>query len=206
VSEGIPYKLVGGVGFYKRREVKDLMAYLRVVNNPNDEISLFRIINVPGRGIGHKSVETFAGWAVARGLTYAEALEASARGEATPLSGRAAKSLVDFGRMIGDLRELTDGGNLVVIYDELVARIGYTLYLSEISDTPEQVTERMEKGLHGHFDEVMAKKKYSPDDVEAGRAYVGAYVEFVHYAEHLYDAAESAASEGGHKSAPAHTH
>jgi hypothetical protein len=68
------------------------------------------------------------------------------------------------------------------------------------------VTERMERRLHSHFDAVMAKKKYVPDDVEAGRAYVGAYVEFAHYAERLYDAAESAAPEGGHKSAPAHTH
>ena len=144
VAESIPYKLVGGVGFYKRREVKDLLAYLRVVNNPNDEISLFRVINVPGRGIGQKSVETFARWAAGRGLIYGEALDAAANGEATPLSGRAAKSLVDFGRMIRELREFADGGNLVVVYDELVARIGYALYLNEISDTPEQVTERME--------------------------------------------------------------
>ena len=144
VSHSVPYKLVGGVGFYKRREVKDLLAYLRVLNNPNDEISLFRVINVPGRGIGQKSVETFTRWAAGRGLTYAEALEAAANGEATPLSGRAAKSIVDFGRMIRELRELANGGNLVVVYDELVARIGYALYLNEISDTPEQVMERME--------------------------------------------------------------
>src|SRR5690606_33853222 len=144
VSHSVPYKLVGGVGVYKRREVNDLLAYLRVLNNPNDEISLFRVINVPGRGIGQKSVETFTRWAAGRGLTYAEALEAAANGEATPLSGRAAKSIVDFGRMIRELRELANGGNLVVVYDELVARIGYALYLNEISDTPEQVMERME--------------------------------------------------------------
>jgi hypothetical protein len=70
------------------------------------------------------------------------------------------------------------------------------------------VSERMEKGLHGHFDAVIAKKKYSPNDVEAGRAYAGAYVEFVHYAERLYDAAESLAPEHVQKpaGAPAHTH
>ena len=60
------------------------------------------------------------------------------------------------------------------------------------------VAERMEKGLHGHFDQVMAKKKYRPDDIEAGRAYSSAYVEFVHYAERLYDAAETAAPAHGH--------
>jgi hypothetical protein len=70
------------------------------------------------------------------------------------------------------------------------------------------VSERMEKGLHGHFDAVIAKKKYSPNDVEAGRAYAGAYVEFVHYAERLYDAAQSLAPEQVQKpaGAPAHTH
>lgn len=60
------------------------------------------------------------------------------------------------------------------------------------------VGERMEKGLHGHFDAVMAKKRYAPDDVQAGRAYSSAYVEFVHYAERLYNAADSLAPEHGH--------
>ena len=70
------------------------------------------------------------------------------------------------------------------------------------------IFERTEKGLHGHFDQVMAKKKYSPNDVEAGRAYSGAYVEFVHYAERLYDAAETMAPEHVQKTraASAHTH
>lgn len=67
------------------------------------------------------------------------------------------------------------------------------------------VAERMEKGLHGHFDAVMAKKNYAPDDVAAGRAYSSAYVEFVHYAERLYQAAETMAPEHVQK-APAHTH
>lgn len=68
------------------------------------------------------------------------------------------------------------------------------------------ITERTEKGLHGHFDAVMAKKKYNPNDVEAGRAYSSAYVEFVHYAERLYDAAETMAPEYLQKPAPAHSH
>jgi hypothetical protein len=68
------------------------------------------------------------------------------------------------------------------------------------------ITERTEKGLHGHFDAVMAKKKYSPNDVEAGRAYSSAYVEFVHYAERLYDAAETMAPDQVQKPAAAHAH
>ena len=67
------------------------------------------------------------------------------------------------------------------------------------------VAERMEQGLHRHFDAVTAKKSYRPGDVASGRAYASAYVEFVHYAERLYDAAESMAPEQPQK-APAHTH
>lgn len=70
------------------------------------------------------------------------------------------------------------------------------------------IFERTEKGLHEHFDQVMAKKKYNPNDVSAGRAYASAYVEFVHYAERLYEAAETMAPEHAQKApaAPAHTH
>lgn len=70
------------------------------------------------------------------------------------------------------------------------------------------ISDRTEKGLHGHFDQVMAKKKYNPNDVEAGRAYTSAYVEFTHYAERLYNAAETMAPEQVQKNvaAPAHTH
>jgi len=60
------------------------------------------------------------------------------------------------------------------------------------------ISDRTENGLHGHFEQVMAKRKYNPNDVEAGRAYATAYVEFVHYAERLYGAAEALAPEHGH--------
>jgi hypothetical protein len=70
------------------------------------------------------------------------------------------------------------------------------------------VNDRTEKGLHAHFDQVMAKRKYDPNDVQAGRAYASAYVEFTHYAERLYNAAETLAPEQVQKTqqAPAHTH
>ena len=66
------------------------------------------------------------------------------------------------------------------------------------------IGERTEKGLHGHFETLMARKKYNPNDIEAGRAYSSAYVEFVHYAERLYDAAQTLAPE--HAPAAPHTH
>ncbi|MFQ3568329.1 MAG: UvrD-helicase domain-containing protein [Aggregatilineales bacterium] len=144
VSAGIPYKLVGGVSFYRRREIKDLIAYLRVINNASDEVSLKRVINVPGRGIGEKSVAAFTAWAAAQDLSYGRALEAIARGATPPVSGRAGAGLIDFATLISDLRALAEGGSLTVLFDELIARTGYTLYINQISDTDEQVTERLD--------------------------------------------------------------
>ena len=86
-----------------------------------------------------------------------------------------------------------------------VAAADKAILTGKLQPLGKRIVERMEKGLHGHFDAVVAKRKYRPDDVEAGRAYSSAYVEFVHYAERLYDAAEALAPEHA-ASAPAHTH
>ncbi len=156
VSFGVTYKLVGGVGFYKRREIRDLVAYLRVINNPNEAVSFNRIVNVPGRGIGAKSVETFERWIADRQLTYAEGLEALANGEASPISGKAARSFVEFALMIRQLREIADSEtDLTILFDELVARIDYNLYVREISNTAEEATERLENvaALRGLVDD-----------------------------------------------------
>ncbi|MBE2272144.1 MAG: UvrD-helicase domain-containing protein [Anaerolinea sp.] len=152
VRIGVPYKLVGGVGFYKRREIRDLLAYMRVVNNANDVASFTRIVNVPGRGIGEKSVQTFDQWVTGRGISYADGLEALANGEASPISGKAARSFTDFALMIRQLRELLDhDNNLLILFDEITARTEYNLYIREISDTTDQAEERLEnvKALRG---------------------------------------------------------
>src|SRR3972149_164730 len=69
VRYGTPYKLVAGTRFYERREVKDIVAYLRLIQNPNDSVSLSRIINVPGRGIGQATLDELARWASSQGVT-----------------------------------------------------------------------------------------------------------------------------------------
>ena len=71
----IPYQIVGGLGFYDRMEIKDLLAYLRVICNPNDSISLRRIINVPGRGIGRKTVERLIDFAANEQISLFEAVK-----------------------------------------------------------------------------------------------------------------------------------
>ncbi len=144
IRENIPYRLVGGVGFYKRREVRDLLAYLRLINNPDDSVSFNRIINVPKRGLGAKSVATFQAWTVHDHLTYGMALTALADGESSPLSGRAATGFVEFSQLMAGWRKIAEAGHLVTLFDQIMADTKYRFYLQEISDTKEQAVERDE--------------------------------------------------------------
>jgi DNA helicase-2/ATP-dependent DNA helicase PcrA len=102
VRRAIPFKVVGGTRFYDRREVKDLLAYLRVVVNPADEVSLRRILNVPRRGLGDTSVAKLEGWARAQGTHLGEAL---ARAQEAGLSGRALAGAGQLAFLLDELRQ-----------------------------------------------------------------------------------------------------
>jgi DNA helicase-2/ATP-dependent DNA helicase PcrA len=112
VHAEVPYKVVGGTKFYDRREVKDVMAYLKVLVNPDDEISWRRIVNVPKRGVGETSVAKLSGWAGSRGLSFGDAV---AHASEVGIGGKAGKSLVELSELLGGLRarmivpRLTDG-------------------------------------------------------------------------------------------------
>jgi len=144
IRENVPYKLVGGVGFYKRREVRDLLAYLRVIHNPDDSVSFSRIINVPKRGIGKKSLAGFQMWVGQQHMSYAQAFDALINGEVTPLSGRALNSLVEFAKQMREWQKIAEAGDLVALFDSIMIGTRYRLYIHEISDRPEQITEREE--------------------------------------------------------------
>lgn len=149
VRQGIPYKLVGGVGFYKRREIKDVLAYLRVVNNPSDKVSFSRVINVPKRGIGDKSLAEFTTLAAQNNWTYDVALNKLISGEAA-LGGRANRLFADFGALINKWRVfLAADGDYANLFDLILADIGYRLYMREYSDTEDEINDREEnlKGL-----------------------------------------------------------
>jgi DNA helicase-2/ATP-dependent DNA helicase PcrA len=102
VAAGMPYRLVGATRFYERREVKDILAYLRLIHNPNDDISLARVINVPTRGIGAQTVTALDTWAGENGMSYLAALRRLRAGESSPFSSRAHGPLLRF-------LELVDG-------------------------------------------------------------------------------------------------
>ncbi|MEZ4671360.1 MAG: 3'-5' exonuclease [Anaerolineae bacterium] len=144
IREGVPYKLVGGIGFYKRREVRDLLAYLRLVNNFDDSVSFGRVINVPKRGIGKKSVDDFQAWAARKHYTNGQALEALADGEVSSLNTSAVKKIIEFYHHLLAWQELAQSNDLGALLDEIIARIGYTLHLHETSDTTDEALERDE--------------------------------------------------------------
>lgn len=142
VNENIPYTLVGGVGFYKRREVRDMLSYLRVVHNPDDRVSFERIINVPKRAIGKKSLQQFQQWVAKEDMTYTEALNRLMYGEPSPISGRASKNFAEFAEQIKMWQDIASTGNLLNLFDNITAQIGYHLYLDDISKTQEEAIDR----------------------------------------------------------------
>lgn len=140
----IPYRLIGALGFFQRREIKDLIGYLRVVNNPDDRVSFERIVNTPKRGIGEKSVSQFFAWTSTQSLGVAEALAQLSHGGDSPLSGRSARLFTDFGTQLIKWRDFLQEGTLVGLLDEIIAQTQYRFYLHEISDTPDQRIDREE--------------------------------------------------------------
>ncbi len=142
VNAALPYVLVGGVGFYKRREVKDLLAYLRLIHNPDDRISFERIINVPARGIGKKSLQVFFDWLAREKLSIGEALNRLFYDDPSPLATAAKKKFAAFAEMLAGWQELAKVGDLLSMFDKITAQTRYYLYLDEMSKIPEEATER----------------------------------------------------------------
>jgi DNA helicase-2/ATP-dependent DNA helicase PcrA len=130
----IPYVIVGGTRFYERKEIKDLLAYLRLLVNPADDISLQRVINVPRRGIGSTSIERLQLYARQHGLGLFAAL--STCDQAPGLNARARKSLQDFYDIILSLTKHMAEVELPALGEEVVTRTGYRQMLQE-EDTPE---------------------------------------------------------------------
>jgi len=142
INDSVPYTLVGGVGFYKRREVKDMLAYLRVVQNPDDDVSLDRIINVPKRAIGKKSWQSFQDWVRRENITNTEAFNRLLDGEPSGLSNAVRKKFTGFAEMLKDWQNIAATGDLLNLFDNITASLGYYLYLEDISKSPEEAVDR----------------------------------------------------------------
>ncbi len=144
VRHRIPYRLIGGVRFYQRREIKDLIAYLRLVHNRLDEASLLRIINVPARGIGDTTLARLSEYAGSTGLAVWDACEAAARGEPVPgIAARAATAIRRFVHAVEAMRGERDRP-LAELLDHVLQESGYVEYLR---DRDEGGEERLENVL-----------------------------------------------------------
>ena len=149
LHQGTRYRLVGGIRFYKRREVKDLMAYLHLVYNPNDDVNLGRVINVPPRGIGAKSMQQMGDWARSKNLGLFAAMQevAAARlaGEDCPvtITKKAATSFADFAVTLEKLIELSKREKVVDLVDRVVEDTGFRNFIQNSDDSPQERWENI---------------------------------------------------------------
>lgn len=171
IRTGQPYKVVGGVRFYERREVRDAIAYLRMLANPADEISLRRILNVPKRGIGDRAEACVQAFAERERLTFWEALQRA--DEAPGVATRSLNSIRGFVRMTEELLAMVEAGERAdVVLESVLARSGYLEELEE-SEDPQDHT-RVENlaelvAVAREFaEDPVAGPSADPADVEAG--------------------------------------
>jgi len=147
IRRGLPYHLVGATRFYARREIKDLLAYLRIIHNPCDGVGLERVLNVPPRGIGSKTRQELEGWRLLRGLATYDALqllqpvlrtpEGDEQVEA-PLSTRSRNVLADFGALWGELVSARAIVALPSLFDLMLERTGYQAYIRDGTEEGEE--------------------------------------------------------------------
>ncbi|MFC6154361.1 DNA helicase PcrA [Nocardioides yefusunii] len=171
IRTGQPYKVVGGTRFYERKEVRDALAYLRMLANPADEVSLRRILNVPKRGIGDRAEAVVAFHAERERITFFEALLQAHRAEG--IATRSLNAIRGFTDMVVELRQMVEAGERAdVILETVLDRSGYLAEL-EASDDPQDGT-RVENlaefvAVAREFaEDPQAGPSADPDDVEAG--------------------------------------
>jgi DNA helicase-2/ATP-dependent DNA helicase PcrA len=139
IHYGVPYRIVGGQRFYDRKEIKDIIAYLRLIFQPEDRISFERIVNVPARGIGAKSLQNFFEWQDYKELPLSEALLQAVNCDA--VTGKARKGLVELGDIILSMRRMIEELPVTGLLDALLKRIDY---LHSLDDGTPQGESRQE--------------------------------------------------------------
>jgi len=159
IRTGIPYTVVGGLKFYDRREIKDVLAYLRAIANPADTVSLKRVINTPRRGIGKTTLERLDGAAAQLGVPFWEII--SDETSVKTLSGRSAKAVVGFANMVQRLREQVDQVSASQIVQEVLEESGY------LQELKAQGTEEADNRLENVQELYNAVLQFEEDSSEA---------------------------------------
>ncbi len=171
IRTGQPYKVVGGVRFYERREVRDALAYLRMLVNPDDQVSLRRILNVPKRGIGDRAVECVNALSVRERIPFWEALRRA--DESPDLATRSRSNIRGFVALVEELQSMVAADERAdVILESVLSRSGYLEEL-EASDDPQDATRVENLGelvavAREFSDDPVAGPSADPADVDAG--------------------------------------
>lgn len=163
VHYGIPYRVVGGVRFYDRKEIKDIMAYLRLIFQPEDRVSFERVVNVPTRGVGAKSLQNFFAWQQLRQTSLLQTLQQA--DECAELTPKARKALSELGDILASLRTVSEDASVSGLIDSLLRRIDYLHYLGDgtpqgearqenVKELLSVAQEYQEEGLAGFLEEV----------------------------------------------------
>lgn len=190
LHRGMKYRLVGGVRFYQRREVKDLMAYLNLLQNPLDEVNLTRVIGVPPRGIGAKSMQDLARWAREQNVSLISAMQqiAAARSQGqpspVPLTTRASNAIGDFADMVEGLVQSVTQVPIVDLIDQVLDDTDLRRFIQNSDDRPD---ERWENILE--FRETA--QEFNAEDPGDGLASLLEKVSLVADVDNYEDSAES---------------
>lgn len=152
----IPYKIIGGVNFYARKEIKDLLAYLKTIDNAKDDIAVRRIINVPKRGIGATTINRIQEYALEKGVSFYSAMRAA---EEIPGLGRGASKVQNFVSFIQTLRSKVEFLSVQELMSDIIEQTGYVAELE--AEGTEEATARIE-----NIDELISKVVSYEESVE----------------------------------------
>lgn len=184
VADGIPYHMIGGMRFYERMEVKDILAYLKIIDNPADEISIKRIINVPTRGIGHATVDRISELAAAKGMVFFDALQEAAAGNILSTGPRA--KVAAFASFIAEMRKRAAELPLAELAAAIMNETGYTMKLKE-----ERTTEAADR-LANLQELLVAMEEFTKGSPET---------DLSHFLEQVALVSDLERSDAGHESA-----
>ena len=148
---GIKYRIIGGIQFYRRREIRDLMAYLCVLHNPQDDVNLARAINTPPRGIGDKTIQDLTRWSLSQRKSVFEAIIAISQAKndglpcPAPLAARAYTAVARFGDLLGRLSDLKAKLPMSDLIDLLVKEAGLEAHIRKSDTNPEERMENIQE-------------------------------------------------------------
>ncbi len=148
VRSGVPYRVIGGTRFYERKEIKDVTSYLNVINNPNDNLRLARIINEPARGIGNTLLSRASDIALSKGCSLYGVVS---HADEYPELSRSAAKMKEFSAMIEELREIADSVPLHELADKLLENSGYMASLKAQGDEGKDRVENVKELLNGIY-------------------------------------------------------